>query len=91
MLKTVLTILALCTIATAIGFWAMDVYLATSTVELSIHGKIAMALGIFFTCLIGFGLMGLLFMSNRRGHDAAVYDYTTTTNSTLQEESRSDG
>jgi hypothetical protein len=30
---------------------------------------IAMILGIFFSCLVGFGLMGLMFFSSREGYD----------------------
>jgi hypothetical protein len=30
---------------------------------------IAMWLGIFFSCLVGFGLMGLVFYSSREGYD----------------------
>ncbi len=65
--------------ATAIGavsYWALTVLVATQGVELSIHGKIAMALGVFFTMFVGFGLMALVFYSNKRGHDEAVYHLT---------------
>lgn len=40
------------------------------------HEVIAMFLGIFFSCLIGFGLMGLMFYSSRKGYDEAP-TYTT--------------
>ena len=33
------------------------------------HEWIAMILGIFFSCLVGFGLMGLMFFSSREGYD----------------------
>ena len=33
------------------------------------HEWIAMFLGIFFSCLVGFGLMGLMFFSSREGYD----------------------
>lgn len=36
---------------------------------MSIHQRIAMILGIVFTCLVGFGLMGLIFFSSREGYD----------------------
>jgi hypothetical protein len=29
----------------------------------------ALILGVVFSCLVGFGLMGLIFFSNRRGYD----------------------
>jgi hypothetical protein len=40
-----------------------------SSVEMSIHGWIALGLGTFFSLLIGCGLMALMFYSNRSGHD----------------------
>jgi hypothetical protein len=36
---------------------------------LSVHGYIAMILGIFFALVIGCGLMGLMFYSSRYGYD----------------------
>jgi hypothetical protein len=30
---------------------------------------IAMILGVFFSCLVGFGLMGTIFFSSRHGYD----------------------
>ncbi len=38
-------------------------------VTISIHGYIAMALGIGFTLIVGVGLMALVFYSNRMGYD----------------------
>lgn len=75
-------ILALIVSAIAIGavsYWGLTVLVATQGVELSIHGKIAMGLGVFFTMLVGFGLMALVFYSNRRGHDQTVYHLTDDT------------
>ena len=40
-----------------------------SDTTVSIHGFLAMALGVGFTILIGGGLMALVFYSNRKGHD----------------------
>ena len=40
-----------------------------SDVEVSIHGFLAMALGVGFTILLGGGLMALVFYSDRAGHD----------------------
>ena len=50
---------------------------ASQDVEMSLHGHIAMALGIFFTYGVGAGLMALLFFSNRNGHDDAVHKSIT--------------
>jgi hypothetical protein len=36
---------------------------------MDIHGWIALTLGIFFSCVVGFGLMGLMFYSSRKGYD----------------------
>jgi hypothetical protein len=42
-------------------------------VELSFHGYLAMALGGFFSLLLGGGLMALLFFSSRKGFDEQVF------------------
>ncbi len=44
--------------------WTRD-----ADVEMSEHGYIAMALGIFFSLVIGIGLMALVFYSGRAGYD----------------------
>ena len=36
---------------------------------MGVHEWIAMILGIFFSCVVGFGLMGLMFYSSRKGYD----------------------
>ena len=41
-------------------------------VEMSMHGYIAMALGIGFTLVVGIGLMALVFYSSRKGYDDEV-------------------
>ena len=76
------TALAYLVAALAIGgvtFYAMTVLLSIQGFELSIHGKIAMALGVIFTMGVGFGLMALVFHSNKQGHDEAVYHLTDDT------------
>ena len=40
-----------------------------STAVMSKHGYIALGLGVFFSILIGCGLMALIFYSHRRGYD----------------------
>jgi hypothetical protein len=37
--------------------------------DMGTHEWIAMILGIFFSCVVGFGLMGLMFFSSREGYD----------------------
>jgi len=44
-----------------------------------LEGKIAMGLGIFFSLVVGCGLMALVFYSSRHGYDeAAHYDPPAT-------------
>jgi protein-S-isoprenylcysteine O-methyltransferase Ste14 len=40
-----------------------------STAQMSVHGWIALSLGVVFSVLIGCGLMALMFYSSRRGYD----------------------
>jgi TRAP-type C4-dicarboxylate transport system permease small subunit len=61
-------------LAVLLGFLGVTVWFmitAWNSVEgeMGIHQWIAMVLGIFFSCLVGFGLMGLMFFSRRRGYD----------------------
>jgi hypothetical protein len=36
---------------------------------MSVHGWVALVLGVVFSVLVGCGLMGLMFYSSRRGYD----------------------
>ena len=52
--------------------WAVWFMIRTwNSVEggMGVHQWIAMILGVFFSCLVGFGLMGMIFFSSRRGYD----------------------
>ncbi len=49
--------------------WAMIQMWTSVEGSMGIHEWIAMILGIFFSCLVGFGLMGLMFYSSRKGYD----------------------
>jgi hypothetical protein len=49
--------------------WAVSAWNDASSVEMSVHGWIALGLGTFFSLLIGCGLMALMFYSDRSGHD----------------------
>jgi len=40
-----------------------------STAVMSIHGWVALGLGVFFSIVIGCGLMALMFYSSRYGYD----------------------
>ena len=46
------------------------VYLSASGEPLRLHMVIATIAGVGFSVLVGTGLMGLVFLSNRTGHDA---------------------
>jgi hypothetical protein len=66
---TWVVIIALCAllIATGVAFWwAMT---QGRLPAITIHGWIAMGIGIFFSMLIGCGLMFLSFYSAREGYD----------------------
>lgn len=56
-------------ILAATVWWAWQGWTAHADVQMSIHGYIALGLGVFFSLLIGFGLMALTFYSSRRGYD----------------------
>lgn len=55
-------------LALAMGLLAVG-WLATDDGPLRLHMVIATLLGVGFTILVGTGLMGLVFLSNRTGHD----------------------
>ena len=56
----------------AIALLAM-VLVAHGETELHIHMLIATGVGILLTMLLGTGLMTLMFLSNRHGHDADAH------------------
>ena len=66
---SVAIIAVLLAILAATIWWAWQGWIAHSDVQMSIHGYIAMGLGIFFSLLFGFGLMALTFYSSRQGYD----------------------
>jgi len=41
--------------------------------EMSVHGWIALTLGVLFSLIVGCGLMALVFYSSRRGYDDQVH------------------
>ena len=52
--------------------WALWIMLLMWThidVTISGHGWTALVLGVVFSCIVGFGLMRLLFLSSRGGYD----------------------
>jgi hypothetical protein len=53
-------------------FFAIDLWLQMSDVQISNNGMIAIFVGSFFTILLGAGLMTLTFFSSRNGFDDQV-------------------
>ena len=51
------------------AIWTMVQMWTSVEGTMGTHEWIAMILGIFFSCLVGFGLMGLMFFSSREGYD----------------------
>ena len=51
--------------------WTMVQMWVSIEGEMGTHEFIAMFLGVFFSCLVGFGLMALMFYSSRKGYDEA--------------------
>ncbi len=44
-------------------------WLSMGEVDVSLHGFLALALGVLLSLALGIGLMALVFYSNRHGHD----------------------
>ena len=73
-MKTALVIVAvLALLGLSVG-WAIWGWEQTAGTEMSGHGWPALILGIVFTMLVGFGLMGLMFFSSRYGYDERAGD-----------------
>jgi hypothetical protein len=68
-MRTTLVILVLLLLLALAVSLALDAWVSLGDVEMSVHGYIAMALGIIFSLALGFGLMGLMFYSSRHGYD----------------------
>ncbi len=77
-MKYIVYVVATCCGVSIFCYAAMSFYMASKGVTLGFHGKFAMALGIFFTTLLGGGLMALLFYSARSGHDDQAHDLKDT-------------
>lgn len=75
-MKKILIIAASFLIIGAVLYWGVSVLITLQGVTLGFHGKLAMGLGVVFTMAVGFGLMALLFYSNKHGHDELVYHLT---------------
>lgn len=53
---------------------AVHLWSRAGDVEISLHGFLAMGLGIAFSLALWIGLMSLVYFSNRRGYDAWQQD-----------------
>jgi hypothetical protein len=67
-MKTAFLILPLLALLGVTLWWAIHAWNSVD-VEMSIHGYIAMILGIVFSLVIGCGLIALMFYSSRHGYD----------------------
>ena len=68
-MKTILLVLCLFGLLILAGGGAVHVWTEIGDVEMSTNGVIALILGTLFSLLLGGGLMFLVFLSSRRGHD----------------------
>lgn len=69
MRSTVLLVVALLALLAGAATFAYFGLIAGPGTSLGVHGWTAMALGTFFTLVVGIGLMALVFYSNRHGYD----------------------
>ncbi len=67
---TLIVLLGLLILAAGTGFWA---WREIGSVEIGMHGWIALGLGAGLTFLVGAGLMALMFFSARRGYDERAH------------------
>ncbi|WP_281301461.1 MULTISPECIES: hypothetical protein [unclassified Iodidimonas] len=72
-MKTVFTVAILGALLLATAITSYIVMQEITDIPLSLHGMIAMGLGIVFTIGIGVGLMWLVFYSARSGHDQSAH------------------
>jgi hypothetical protein len=73
-MKTALMILGLVALLGVTVGYAIWGWQQTAGTAMGFHGWLAMILGIAFTIVVGCGLMGLMFYSNRYGYDERASD-----------------
>ena len=71
-MKTALVIAVLGSLLVMAIAWATYVWVSLGEVEISLNGMIALGAGALLTLLLGAGLMALVFISSRSGHDDLV-------------------
>ena len=67
--RTAALIVPLFVILGAAIWWAVSLWMWVEGPPMPVAGHVAMWLGIFFSLVIGCGLMALMFFSSRRGYD----------------------
>lgn len=68
-MKIFLVIIFLVALMAGAGYAAYETWIGLNDVEISTHGKIALALSVTITFTLGAGLMFLVFYSSRKGYD----------------------
>jgi hypothetical protein len=68
---TLIVLFGLLILAAVTGLWA---WREIGSVEIGMHGWIALGLGAGLTFLVGAGLMALMFFSARRGYDERAHE-----------------
>ena len=69
-MKTFLVVVFWIALLAGTGYAAYETWFGINDVEISTHGKIALALCVTVTFSLGVGLMFLVFYSSRKGYDA---------------------
>ncbi len=69
MYQTALVVAAMLGLLGLAGLFSWYVWSELEGVEISLHGYIALGLGVVLTFALGAGLMALVFFSDRRGFD----------------------
>jgi hypothetical protein len=73
-LGTVAIVVALLALLIASGWFAAGAWTSLSGPPMPAIGYVAMTLGVFFSLVVGIGLMALVFYSSRHGYDERVYE-----------------
>ena len=74
MRTTVITAVFLLTLLVATVILALWSWQSIGDIKISTPGLIALGLGAGFSCLLGAGLMALMFFSSRRGYDERAHE-----------------
>ena len=75
MRNVILLVLSLGAILVVALYMAYESWVGASGVEVTIHGYLALVLGVIATLAVGGGLMALSFYSSRKGYDDNVMNF----------------